>query len=503
MTADLLLAIDQGTTSTRAIAHDLALRPVASASVPLETRHPRPDWVEQDPEEIVDSVVEAVARVLAEVGGPDRIAAVGLDNQGETVVAWEAETLRALSPAIVWQCRRSTPIVERLRARGLEPQITARTGLPLDPYFSAGKLTWLLEHEPAVEAAAGRGTLRFGTVDAWLTARLDGGNARTDTSTASRTQLLSLATLDWDADLLDWFEVGRETLPPIGPTAGDLGTIGHPRWRSALPLRALACDQQAALAGHAGIVPGALKATYGTGVFLLANAGRARAPAPGLETSVGWTLPGGRTDFVRQGGVFAAGTVVDWLRDHLGFVAEATEVDAVAGSADPMSSVRVLPALSGLGVPWWDPTARAVVAGLTPASGRADIVRGALGGIAQLVADVVDAIAPSLPAAPAELRADGGLTASGYLMQRQADLLGIPVAVATARESTAVGIAALAGVGAGRLGLDAASTANPVAARFEPRLGEADRRRERDAWRTFVESSIGRSPSAGGGPAGR
>ncbi len=499
MTADLLLAIDQGTTSTRAIAHDRVLRPVATASVPLESRHPHPGWVEQDPEEILASVVETVGRLLDEIGGPGRIAAVGLDNQGETVVAWEAGTLRPLAPAIVWQCRRSEPIVVRLRERGLEPAVAARTGLPLDPYFSAGKLAWLLEHEPRVQAAATAGTLRFGTVDAWLTARLDGGRARTDPSTASRTQLLSLASLDWDAELLDWFGVERATLPPIGPTAGDLGTIGHSRWGGTLPLRALACDQQAALAGHAGFTPGTLKATYGTGVFLLANAGPRREPVPGVETSIAWTLPDGRTDTVVQGGVFAAGAVVGWLRDRLGFVSDAGEVEALARAADPASGIRILPALSGLGVPWWRPDARAVVTGLTPADGRAEVVRAALDGIVQLVADVVEAIAPTLAAPPAELRADGGLVASRYLMERQADLLGLPVAVAAARESTGLGIAALAGIGAGLVGPETVAAANPTAERFAPRLDPAVRRREREEWRAFVGSVLARWDGPGPG----
>ncbi|HEU4673923.1 MAG TPA: FGGY family carbohydrate kinase [Candidatus Limnocylindrales bacterium] len=497
MSADLLLAIDQGTTSTRAIAYDRELRPVASAAIPLDTQHPKPGWVEQDPEQIIASVVESVGQVLDEVGGPGRIAAVGLDNQGETVVAWAAGTLRPLAPAIVWQCRRSGPIVDRLRERGLEPAIAARTGLPLDPYFSAGKLAWLLERDARVRVAARDGTLRFGTVDAWLTARLDGGRARTDTSTASRTQLLSLATLDWDADLLGWFGIERATLPSIGPTAGDLGTIRHARWGAELPLRALACDQQAALAGHAGFAPGRLKATYGTGVFLLANAGSRRVPVAGVETSIGWTLPSGRTDSVLQGGVFAAGTVVDWLRDGLGFVADTFETEAVARAGDPASGVRLLPALSGLGVPWWRPDARAVVAGLTPAAGRPEVVRAAFDGIAHLVADVVDTIRPALVADPVELRVDGGLVANRYLMERQADLLGLPVAVAAARESTALGVAGLAGIGAGLLAPEAIALANPTAERFEPRLDEATRRRERDAWRAFVESSLASADAAG------
>ena len=290
MTQDLLVAIDQGTTSTRAIAFDRSLRPVASCSIRLETANPAPGWVEQDPEAIVDSVVASVASILEEIGGPGRVIAAGLANQGETVVAWDAEDGRALAPAIGWQCRRSLPIVERLRRAGLEDAIRERSGLPLDPYYSAGKLAWLLEHNEEVRSASAQGRLRFGTVDAWLTARLDGGDARTDTSTASRTQLLSLATLGWDDDLLGWFGVAGATLPRVVPTAGELGELAHERWRGALPLRAMSCDQQAALAGHGAFAPGAIKATYGTGVFVLANAGRHRDAVRGLETSIAWTF---------------------------------------------------------------------------------------------------------------------------------------------------------------------------------------------------------------------
>ena len=489
----MLLAIDQGTTSTRAIAFDRSLRPVAAATVPLDTRHPAPGWVEQDPEAIVESVVVSVGRVLDEIGGPGRIFAAGLDNQGETVVAWDAEDGRALGPAIGWQCRRSLPIVERLRAAGLEGTIRERSGLPLDPYYSAGKLAWLLEHNDAVRAASARSTLRFGTVDAWLTGRLDSGDARTDTSTASRTQLMSLDALAWDGDLLGWFGVAAATLPRIVATAGDLGQLAHPRWRGALALRAMACDQQAALAGHGAFAHGAIKATYGTGVFVLANAGR-RAATVDLETSIAWTLPGGSTPSdattsVLQGGVFAAGALIDWLRDGLGLIDAAAATDDMAWSVDDEAGVMVLPALVGLGAPWWRPDARGVIAGLTAATGRAHIVRAALDGIAQRVADIVEAMTAVLPEPPLRLRVDGGMTANAYLMQRQADLLGIPVDVATVEESTALGIAGLAGIGAGILEIAALGSANPVTVSYWPGLDGSIRREQREAWGRFVAAA--------------
>ena len=491
MSQDLLLAIDQGTTSTRAIAFDRSLQPVASSSIRLDTSHPAPGWVEQDPEAIVNSVVLCVARVLEEVGGPERVVAAGLANQGETVVAWDAEDRRALAPAIGWQCRRSLPIVERLRAAGLEGAIRKRSGLPLDPYFSAGKLAWLLEHNEAVRTASAQDRLRFGTVDAWLTARLDGGDARTDTSTASRTQLLGLGALAWDRDLLGWFGIAAATLPTLVSTAGDLGQLAHPRWRGPLALRAMACDQQAALAGHGAFASGAIKATYGTGVFVLANAGGRRDATADLETSIAWTLPGDPTSAdttasVLQGGVFAAGAIIDWLRDGMGMIADASATERMARSVPDAAGVKVLPALTGLGAPWWRPEAHAVVAGLTAAARPAHVVRATLDGIAQRVADVVEAMTAVLPEAPVRLRVDGGMTANSYLMQRQADLLGIPVDVASVEESTALGIAGFAGFGGGVLDLAAIGAANPARATYHPGLDVAELRAQRKAWDSFV-----------------
>ena len=492
---DLLLAIDQGTSSTRAVAYDADLRPLAWATRRLGVVHPRPGWVEQDPREILASVVATVAEVLAAVGGPGRIAAVGLDNQGETVVAWDARTGEPLAPAVVWQCKRSAPIIERLRAAGHDPWVRERTGLPLDPYFSAGKMAWLLEEVPEVAAAARAGRLRLGTVDAFLTARL-GGEARTDTSTASRTQLLELRERRWDPELAGLFSVPPETLPAVGETAGNLGELRHAAWGGALPLRAMVCDQQAALAGHGCFAPGTLKATYGTGVFVLANAGPVTPPAPeGLLATIAWTI-GGRTDHAFDGGVFAAGTLLDWLRDGLGLYADPADTEALAGAVDGTVGVRVLPALVGLGAPWWRPEARGVIAGLTPGANRAHVARAALDGIAHRVADVVEAMAAALPAPPAALRVDGGLTANRYLVQRQADLLGIPLELATTEESTALGAAALAALGAGLFTSPQEIVARVRPARsVAPRLPAEERERERAAWRAFVAAAAAIPPA--------
>jgi glycerol kinase len=489
MPDDLILAIDQGTSSTRAIAYDRGWTPVATATRRLTTTYPRAGWVEQDPVAILASVVEVVEDVLGAVGGPKRIGGVGLANQGETVVAWNALTGEPLGPAIVWSCRRSQAIVHRLDAAGHGPAIRARTGLPLDPYFSAGKIRWLIEEVPAVRQAATAGRLAVGTVDAWLTASL-GAVARTDPSTASRTQLFGLASLAWDDELLGWWDVPRSALPVVGPSAGDLGVLDHASWGGSLPLRAMLCDQQAALVGQGGHRAGTIKATYGTGVFVLAQAGPiAPAPPPGLLVTVAWANPSGVASYALDGGVFSAGSLVDWLRDGVGLLDGDGALDRIAGSVADSGGVRILPALAGLGAPWWVPDARAVIAGLTLAAGRGQIARAAIDAIANRVADVVEAMAPLLPDPSAPLRVDGGLTSSRLLVQRQADLLGRTVEVASAAESTALGVGLMAAIGAGRLTEGEAAALAGTAYSVEPLLAEPARTAERDEWQAFVRAT--------------
>lgn len=490
MTADLLLGIDQGTSSTRAIAFDRRLRAVASASRPIRLHHPRPGWVEQDPDEILASVVACIAEVLAACGGAERIAGVGIDNQGETVVAWDAATGAALAPAIVWQCRRSEAIVERLRAAGREPEIRGLTGLPLDPYFSAGKMRWLLEEVPAVQAAATRETLRLGTVDSWLTWHL-AGEALTDPSTASRTQLLDIGSLTWSDRLLDTFAVPRAALARIVASAGPAGTLRHAAWGdSQLPLTALVCDQQAALLGHGCIEPGQMKATYGTGVFVLAVAGR-QPPSAGdrLLGTVAWQLGEMPPTYALDGGVFTAGSLLNWLRDGLGLIADPSESEALARSVADSGGVRLLPALAGIGAPWWRSSARGVIAGLSAATSGAHVVRAALDGIAHRVADVVEAMRETIGGPPRSLRVDGGLVGNAYLLQRQADLLGMPLDVASSLEATALGAAGLAGIGVGVLEPAQIGAANPAVRSVRPVLPARDRQDERAAWRHFVETA--------------
>jgi glycerol kinase len=471
-----LVGIDQGTTGTRAVAFDLRLRPLAESYQPAAVRHPRPGWIEKDADESVATVRDALSQLAGQLD--TGIAAVGLDNEGETVVAWDAETLKPLAPAVVWGCRRSQPIVERLAAAGHGPRIEHLSGLPLDPYFSATKMRWLVENDDAVSASAERGRLRMGTLDAYIAARL-GAGARTDPSTAGRTQLQALAAPGaWDAELLRLHGVELEWLPPIGPSAGDLGSL------AGLPLRALLVDQTASLAGHGCLLPGMTKATYGTGIFLLQQAGGSPpADAKGLIPIVAWQL-GDAAAYALDGGVFSAGTVITWLKEGLGAVGDAGESEALARSVPDTAGVRFLPALAGMGAPWWRPDARAAIAGITAATTRAHIARAALDALCFRVRDIVE----RLPQRPDVLRVDGGLTANGYLLQRQADVLGLPLEVAAVQETTALGAAAAAGVGAGLLTIDDLAALTAGGRRVQPgdvRSADADYR----AWLAFAEAA--------------
>jgi glycerol kinase len=471
-----LVGVDQGTTGTRAVAFDLRLQPLAESYQPATVRHPQPGWIEKDATETVATVERALAELAGQLSG--EIAAVGLDNEGETVVAWDAETLQPLAPAVVWGCRRSQPVVERLAAAGHGPRIEQLSGLPLDPYFSATKMRWLVEHDRAVAAAADRGGLRMGTLDAYLCARL-GEGARTEPSTAGRTQLQALATPGvWNPELLALHGVRAEWLPPIGASSGELGTL------AGRPLRALLVDQTASLAGHGCLLPGMTKATYGTGIFLLQQAGPAPpAEANGLIPIVAWQL-GDAPAYAVDGGVFSAGTVITWLREGLDAFADAGESEALARRVPDTGGVRFLPALAGMGAPWWRPDARAVIAGITAATTRAEIVRAALDALCFRVRDIVD----RLPQRPAVLRVDGGLTANGYLLQRQADVLGIPVEVAEQPETTALGAAAVAGIGAGLLSIDDLAELTAGGRRVQPvDVGSADA--DYRAWLAFAETA--------------
>jgi glycerol kinase len=477
----VILGIDQGTTGTTCIAYDRDLKPVAEAYRELPNRHPRPGWVEQDPEDVVRTVVEAVGEVLAKIGGPGEVEAAGLDNQGETVVAWDARTGRVLTPTVVWSDGRGAEVTALLEAAGHADRVRELTGLLLDPYFSAAKLSWLLEHDGAVRDAARAGTLRFGTLDAWLSWRLGGERSLTDHSTASRTQLMGLASGAWEQELLDLFGVREDFLPEVRPSVGDWGELHHPSWGGPLPWQASLVDQPAALAGNGCFSEDEVKVTYGTGCFVLVNAGpEPPAPPEGLLASIAWSRGSGRT-YALDGGVFTAGTAVNWLRS-VGIVAEAAETADLALSVEDSGGVRFLPAFTGLGAPWWHGDARGVFAGITGGTGRAHLVRAVLDAIAFRVRDVLEAAWTGGRPKPQSLRVDGGLTKNRYLMQRQADVLGLPVELGPSSEATATGAAALAAIGAGLLDERQAKARVPAREILEPQASEDRREAEYARW---------------------
>jgi glycerol kinase len=455
----LILAIDQGTTGTTCLVVDEDLRVLGRGSRELPQRFPRPGWVEHDPERIWSTVVDAAADALREANADAAaLEAIGIANQRETTVLWDRGSGRPVAPAIVWQDRRTAA-----RCRELDPElIRARTGLVPDPYFSATKLEWLLRRHRG-------GRLAFGTVDSWLVWKLTRGGAHvTDRTNASRTMLASLDPVAWDAELLALFGVEPTLLPRIvepGETVGDAELLG-----ATIPIRALAGDQQAALYGQGCRAPGAGKATYGTGSFVLVHTGddAGRPPHGLLRTAAA------ERGYALEGSILVAGAAVQWLRDGLGVIAAAAETEALARSVESTGGVVFVPALSGLGSPWWDADARGVVCGITRGTTRAHLARAALEAIAHQVADVVDA----LPVRPHALRADGGATGNTFLMQTQADLLGLPVEVAAEREMTALGAAALAARRPVAVG---------VAARYEPTQGAAEAAERRAAWREALE----------------
>ena len=448
----MILAVDQGTTGTTCLALDDELRVAGRGYRELAQHFPRPGWVEHDPHEIWRSVEEAAR----EAGGEPSV--VAITNQRETTLLWDRRTGEPLAPAIVWQDRRTAGRCRELDAG----PIRAKTGLVPDPYFSATKLEWLLREHGL------RDGLAFGTVDSWLVWKLTGGERHVvDVTNASRTMLVDLQTLDWDDELLALFGVPRELLPEIVPSAAEVGE-GELNGRT-LTIRGIAGDQQAALYGQGCHRPGEAKATYGTGSFVLVHTGDDAAPPP-----PGLLKTAAADGYALEGAVLVAGAAVQWLRDGLGLLGSAADTETLARSVPDTGGVQFVPALTGLGSPWWDAEARGLVTGLTRGTSRAHLVRAALEAIAQQVADVVEA----LPQRPTVLRADGGATANRFLMQLQADLLGVPVEVAAERETTALGAAALA---AGR------ESGVHVGAVYEPTMPADEVAELRIAWRRALD----------------
>ncbi|HUG31155.1 MAG TPA: glycerol kinase GlpK [Candidatus Limnocylindria bacterium] len=501
----LILALDQGTTSSRAICFGRDGRPVASAQQSFDQQFPAPGHVTHDPELIWSSQLAVAQDVVRQVGGAERIAAIGIANQRETTIVWDRATGEPIADAIVWQSRITAPACERLRAAGHGPLFRQRTGLPLDAYFSGPKIAIILDAVPGARSRAERGELAFGTVDTFLLWRLTGARAThaTDVSNASRTLLFDIHRLAWDEELLALVGVPAAMLPEVRPTSGLFGETAPELFGRPIPIAALVGDQQAATFGQACFRPGEAKNTYGTGAFVLLNTGtQPRDSANGLLTTVGWQLDAAAAaasgspskpppaTYALEGSVFSAGSAVQWLRDGLGLIERAEDVESLAASVDDTGGVYLVPAFTGLGAPHWDPNARGTIVGLTRGTGRAELARATLESIAFQVADVLDAMAADSGERIGVLRVDGGAAANDMLLQLQADIAGVPVERPVVAETTALGAAYLAGLGIGHCaGLDDIASNWALDRRFEPSMS-ADRRASlRHGWHRAIERS--------------
>jgi glycerol kinase len=494
----VILSIDQGTTSSRAVVYDAATFAVlGAAQQEIEQHYPRDGWVEHEPEDIWYSVARTAREALAAAGRPPGdVAAVGITNQRETVVVWDRATGRPVHRAIVWQDRRTTDFCRQHADR--QPWLTGKTGLVLDPYFSGTKLRWLLESRPDLRPAADRGDLACGTVDAFLIWRLTGGKSHaTDATNASRTLLFNIHTMQWDDELLAFLGVPRSMLPEVKPSAADFGTTrGLDFLPDGVPIRGVAGDQQAALYGQGCFGPGEGKCTYGTGAFFLLHTGdTAVSSRHKLLTTVAATTDP-KPKYALEGAVFIAGAAVQWLRDGLHLFRTAAEVEALAKASNPAEPVLFVPGFVGLGAPHWVPEARGVLFGLTRATTAADLGRAALEGVAFQVADLIDAAVKDLtsgdrPPPQFALKVDGGMARNDWFLRCQADVLGVPVLRAAQSESTALGAAFLAAVGTGLAKEADLRKVLSDATRFDPQLPAADRDRKLAAWRKAVRAVIG------------
>jgi glycerol kinase len=494
-----ILALDQGTTSSRAILFDRAGQVAALAQQEFRQLFPQPGWVEHDANEIWRSQYAVAQEVLKSRGlTAADIDAIGITNQRETTLLWDRKTGEPVANAIVWQDRRTAGRCDEIRngasGRGWAAKIQARTGLVLDAYFSATKLQWLLDKVPGARARAERGELAFGTVDSWLVWKLTGGRLHvTDASNASRTLLFNIRTMQWDADLLKLFNIPDSVLPRVVPSSGVLGETDAALFGAPLKIAGIAGDQQAATFGQACFAPGMAKNTYGTGCFMLMNTGTAAVPSRHkLLTTVAWAGPDGLPCYALEGSVFMAGATVQWLRDGLQVIESAEQVEALATSVPDTGDVYLVPAFAGLGAPWWDGHARAAIFGMTRGTALAHIARAALESIALQVADVFGAMALDSRINLSELRVDGGACRNNLLMQMQADFLGVPVVRPKVAETTALGAAYLAGLATGFWsGADEVSAQWVIDRRFEP-VWSADAREAKLArWRQAIARSRG------------
>ena len=488
-----ILALDQGTTSSRAIVFDLNGRPVAQAQQEFRQHYPRPGWVEQDPVEIWETQLSTARQALERAGVAAReVAAIGITNQRETTLLWERATGRPVANAIVWQDRRTAPICEALKAQGLEPVVRARTGLVLDPYFSGTKLRWLLEQHPTLKARALAGELAFGTVDSWLIWNLTGGRVHaTDVTNAARTLLFNIHTRSWDPELLEALEIPAALLPEVRPSAGRFGETDPALFGAAIPITGVAGDQQAALFGQACVEPGMAKNTYGTGAFVVMHTGSRAVTGDGVLTTLAWQLEGHPPAYALEGSIFIAGAAVQWLRDGLEIIERSAEVEALARTVPDAGGVYFVPALVGLGAPHWDPYARGLLIGLTRGTTKAHIARAALEAIAYQTADALHAMEAASGLKLKELRVDGGAAVNDLLLEFQADLLNATVLRPKVTETTALGAAYLAAVGAGMLSVPEVQARWTLERRFEPRMAPARREALYAGWRRAVERARG------------
>ena len=482
---DLILAIDQGTTSTRAMLFDRNGRPKASAQQEFPQHFPQSGWVEHDPEDIWRDTQAVVKAALdkAAITAAD-VAAIGITNQRETTVIWDRQSGQPIHHAIVWQDRRTAPMCERLRDEGREALVQARTGLLLDPYFSATKIAWLLDNVRGARERAERGELAFGTIDSFLLWRLTGGAVHaTDATNAARTMIYDIKRGCWDPELLALFNIPEAILPEVRDSNAEFGATPAALFGAALPITGIAGDQQAATVGQACFAPGMTKSTYGTGCFALMNTGSEAVTSTNrLLTTIAYQL-NGATTYALEGSIFVAGAAVQWLRDELKIIGSAAETEALAKAADPSQPIYLVPAFTGLGAPYWDAHARGALFGLTRATGPAEIAKATLEAVCYQTRDLLEAVTADGASPPQILRVDGGMVENDWVMQFLADILGCTVERPVVAETTALGAASLAGLKAGIFeGTDGIAQTWSSARRFEARMSEEERRERYDGW---------------------
>ena len=487
-----LLALDQGTTSSRSMLFDLAGRPLGSAQQEFEQHFPQPGWVEHDPADIWESQIRTVRDVLHQTNTRvEDVVAVGITNQRETTLIWERQSGRPIYRAIVWQDRRTAGMCDQLKQNGLEASFSEKTGLLLDPYFSGTKIAWLLRNVAGTADRARRGELAFGTVDSWLIYNLTGRKAHvTDVSNASRTLLFNIHTLQWDDELLAALDIPKAILPEVRPSAGHFAQTDPTVIGAVIPITGCAGDQQAALFGQACFAPGMAKNTYGTGAFVVMNTGAKSVRGPGVISTLAWQLGNQPAEYALEGSIFIAGAAVQWLRDGLGVIDSSDGIERLATSVSDNGGVYFVPAFVGLGAPYWDAYARGLIAGITRGTTKAHLARAALEAMAYQTKDAIAAMETASGLRLRELRVDGGASVNNFLMQFQSDTLGVPVLRPRVTETTALGAAYLAGIGAGVFDKANLQELWTLDQRFDPALDARAREQSYRDWRRAVERSL-------------